>query len=199
LIKALINGNELTFEKDKYGTFKDFYEDNKLVDKVLARVVINDNEVPVSMIEEIYNATFDGEETIILDFEELVPFTLSLLSNLEGYIDQFENALPAFAGEIKTGRAENIQGLKNIQEGLRALETMKVNLLALTGMDDGNYPELRSKKDQLHEMLEEMNTSIQEKDWDRLSRLLEYNLPEVLVYYKELFSKSKILLEQRKA
>ncbi len=199
MIKALINGNEITFEKDKYSSFREFYEDNRLNNQILSRVVINDNEVPVSMVEEIYNATFDGEEKIILDFEELVPFTLKLLLNLESYIVQFESALPVFAREIKSGNTESVQGLKNIQEGLKALETMKVNLFALTGMNESDYPELNSKKDELHGILEEMNTSIRDKNWNELSQLLEYDLPEAMKYYKILFDKSKEVLEQRKA
>ncbi|HOO32045.1 MAG TPA: hypothetical protein PK466_10080 [Thermotogota bacterium] len=199
MIKASINGNAITFEKERYETFKDFYEDNKLTNKILSRVVINNNEVPVSMIDEIYNASFDGGEEIVLDFEELVPFTLNLLSNLEGYITQFETALPVFANEIKTGSAASVEGLKNIQEGLKALETMKVNLFALTGTDENDYPGLQSKKAELHSILEKMNTAIMEKDWNELSQLLETDFPEAISYYGDLFTKSKEILKQRKA
>jgi hypothetical protein len=199
LITALINGNELRFEKDKYKSFREFYEENKLSNMVLSELIINDNKVPVSMIEEIYNATFEGDEKIKMNFDELIPFTLNLLPDLKGYIDQFENALPVFAKEIKTGSLESVQGLKNLQEGLKALETMKINLLALTGMKEEDYPELHEKRHELHEILEEMNNAILKKNWDELSQLLEFDLPAAIEYYKELFSKSKEVLEQRKA
>src|SRR6056297_3543263 len=108
MITVTVNGESNQFDDKKYPTFKDFYDENKLEGKVLSRLVINEKEVPVSKLDDIFSATFEGGETVEMTFEELIPFTLDLLSNLMEYFEKFENALPAFAKNIsfaKAGRA----------------------------------------------------------------------------------------------
>src|SRR6056297_2425706 len=157
MIVALVNGEEIKFEDTKYKTFKAFYDENKLDGKVLSKLVINENEVPVSKLDDIFTATFEGGEHIEMTFEELIPFTLNLLSNLMEYFEKFENALPAFAKNIRSGSQESIEGLKNLQEGLKALEVMKTNLFALTGTNENDFSELSQEKGKLQDTLEKMN------------------------------------------
>ena len=199
MIVALVNGEEIKFEDTKYKTFKAFYDENKLDGKVLSKLVINENEVPVSKLDDIFTATFEGGEHIEMTFEELIPFTLNLLSNLMEYFEKFENALPAFALNINSGSTESIDGLKNLQEGLKALEVMKTNLFALTGTSEEDYTECTTEKNKLQETLGNMNQSIFNKDWKELSQLIEYELPEALNYYKNLFRKSAEILKQKKS
>jgi len=199
MIRALVNGEEMTFEDTKYETFKAFYDENKLDGKVLSKLVINGNEVPVSKLDDIFSATFEGGEEVEMTFEELIPFTLNLLSNLMEYFEKFENALPAFARNISSGSTEAIDGLKNLQEGLKALEVMKTNLFALTGTGEEDFSELSDEKNKLQETLGNMNQSIFNKDWNELSQLIEYELPEAINYYKILFRKSAEILKQKKS
>src|SRR6056297_3949885 len=186
MITATVNGNEIQFEKDKYETFKDFYEENKIPNKVLSKLKINDNEVPVSHLEEIYSANFEGEETIEMQFDDLIPFTLNLLGNLEQYLDKFEAALPNFAASIKTGDSKSIEGLQSLQEGVKALETMKSNLFTLTGTTEDDFNEFNGEREKLQTVLKEVNEAISNKDWEELSQQLEYDLPEGLDYYKRI-------------
>ena len=199
MITATVNGNEIQFEKDKYETFKDFYEENKIPNKVLSKLKINDNEVPVSHLEEIYTANFEGEETIEMQFDDLIPFTLNLLGNLEQYLDKFEAALPNFAASIKTGDSKSIEGLQSLQEGVKALETMKSNLFTLTGTTEDDFNEFNGEREKLQTVLKEVNEAISNKDWEELSQQLEYDLPEGLDYYKRIFKKAEEILRQRKS
>ncbi len=199
MITAIVNGEKMQFDDKKYNTFKDFYDKNKLEGKVLSKLVINGKEVPVSKLDDIFSATFEGGELIEMSFEELIPFTLNLLSNLMEYFEKFENALPAFAKNIRSGSQESIEGLKNLQEGLKALEVMKTNLFALTGTNEGDFSELSQEKGKLQDTLEKMNKSIFDKDWQELSQLIEFDLPKAIKYYKILFNQSAEILNQKKA
>ena len=199
MITVTVNGETNQFDDKKYPTFKDFYDENKVEGKVLSRLVINEKEVPVSKLDDIFSATFEGGETVEMTFEELIPFTLDLLSNLMEYFEKFENALPAFAKNISFGSPESIEGLKNLQEGLKALEVMKTNLLALTGTQEDDFAQLQSEKDKLQDTLGKMNQSIYDKDWQELSQLIEYDLPEAIKYYKILFKESAEILNQKKS
>ena len=199
MITVTVNGESNQFDDKKYPTFKDFYDENKVEGKVLSRLVINEKEVPVSKLDDIFSATFEGGETVEMTFEELIPFTLDLLSNLMEYFEKFENALPAFAKNISFGSPESIEGLKNLQEGLKALEVMKTNLLALTGTQEDDFAQLQSEKDKLQDTLGKMNQSIYDKDWKELSQLIEYDLPEAINYYKILFKESAEILNQKKS
>lgn len=199
MITVIVNEEKKQFDEKKYNTFKDFYDENKLEGKVLSKLVINGKEVPVSKLDDIFSATFEGDEIIEMSFEELIPFTLNLLSNLMEYFDKFENALPAFAKNISSGSQESIEGLKNLQEGLKALEVMKTNLFALTGTNEEDFSELQAEKDKLQDTLGKMNQSIYDKDWQELSQLIEYDLPEAIRYYKILFKKAADILNQKKS
>ena len=151
MITAIVNGEKTQYDDKKYHSFKEFYDDNKVDGKVLTELIVNDKEVPVSKLDEIFTATFEGGETIEMAFEELIPFTLNLLSNLMEYFGRFEDALPDFARNIRSGDAESIDGLKNLQEGLKALEVMKTNLFALTGTHEGDFLELDGEKEKLQQ------------------------------------------------
>ena len=199
MITVTVNGEKKQYDDKKYNTFKDFYDENKLEGKVLSRLVINGKEVPVSKLDDIFTATFEGGELIEMTFEELIPFTLNLLSNLMEYFDKFENALPAFAKNISSGSPESIEGLKNLQEGLKALEVMKTNLFALTGTNEEDFSEIEPEKDKLQDTLGKMNQSIYDKNWQELSQLIEYDLPEAIRYYKILFKQAADILNQKKS
>ena len=199
MITATINGEKKQFDDKQYHTFKDFYDENKMEGMVLSKLVINEKEVPVSKLDEIFNATFEGGELIEMSFEELIPFTLNLLSNLMEYFKKFENALPAFAKNISSGSQQSIEGLKNLQEGLKALEIMKTNLFALTGTNEQDFSELQPEKEKLQDTLGKMNQSIFDKQWHELSQLIEFDLPESIIYYKILFKQSAEILKQKKS
>lgn len=199
MITATVNGEKIQFEDKRYDNFKDFYDENKMEGKVLSRLVINGREVPVSKLDEIFTATFEGGEMIEMTFEKLIPFTLNLLSNLMEYFEKFENALPAFAKNISSGSAESIEGLKNLQEGLKALEVMKTNLFALTGTNESDFSDLQNEKDKLQDTLGKINQNIYDKDWIELGQLIEYDLPEAIKYYKILFKQSAEILNQKKS
>ncbi len=199
MITATVNGEKKQFDDKQYHTFKDFYDENKMEGMVLSKLVINEKEVPVSKLDEIFNATFEGGELIEMSFEELIPFTLNLLSNLMEYFKKFENALPAFAKNISSGSQQSIEGLKNLQEGLKALEIMKTNLFALTGTNEQDFSELQPEKEKLQDTLGKMNQSIFDKQWHELSQLIEFDLPESIIYYKILFKQSAEILKQKKS
>lgn len=199
MITAIVNGEKTQYDDKEYHSFKEFYDDNKVDGKVLTELIINDKEVPVSKLDEIFTATFEGGETIEMAFEELIPFTLNLLSNLMEYFGRFEDALPDFARNIRSGDAESIDGLKNLQEGLKALEVMKTNLFALTGTHEGDFLELDGEKEKLQQTLEKINQSIDQKNWVELSHLIEYDLLDAVKYYKILFNKAEDILKKKKS
>lgn len=199
MITATVNGEKKQYDDKQYHTFKEFYDENKMEGMVLSKLVINGKEVPVSKLDDIFSATFEGGELIEMSFEELIPFTLNLLSNLMEYFKKFENALPAFAKNIRSGSQQSIEGLKNLQEGLKALEVMKTNLFALTGTNEQDFSELQHEKEKLQDTLGKMNQSIFDKEWQELSQLIEYDLPESINYYKILFKQSAEILNQKKS
>lgn len=199
MITAIVNGEISHYDDQKYRNFQDFYEDNKIDGKVLVELIVNDKEVPVSKLDEIFTATFEGGERVEMAFEELIPFTLNLLSNLMVYFTRFEDALSDFAKNIRSGNAESIDGLKNLQEGLKALEVMKTNLFVLTGTHEGDFLELEGQKEKLQQTLENINLSIDRKDWTELSQLIEYDLLDAVKYYKILFNKAEELLKQKRS
>jgi len=199
MITATINGKEFTFKDDKYQTFREFYEENKLPNKVLSKLTINEKEVPVSQLEEIYAASFEGGEKIEMQFDDLIPFTLNLLGKLKDYLGKFESALPHFAASIRTGESKSIEGLQSLQEGVKALETMKSNLFTLTGTTEDDFKEINDDRQTLQKVLKDINEAISEKNWDELSQLLEYDLANGLEYYKRLFGKAEEILKQRKS
>ncbi len=199
MITAFVNGKEVQYEDDKYKSFQEFYDENKLSNKVLSSLSINGKEVPVSKLDEILTATFEGGERVEMIFEELIPFTLKLIENLMVYFDKFEKAIPVFARNIKTGDVNAVDGLRNLQEGLKAMEVMKTNLFALTGTQESDFSELEDDKMALQSALNEINVAISNKSWEELSQLLEYDLVEALSYYKDLFDISSNILKQKKS
>ncbi len=199
MIKAAVNGKIYEFEKKDYANFGEFFEEKKIQGMVLSKVVVNGNEISVSKIDELLKATFEGNEDIMLEFEDMIPFTLNLIDELFGFLDGFKKALPGFAGSLMIGNEKAIGGLTDFQSGIKSLETMKDNLYSLTGMDDGDTPGMVEKHKGIVEALDRMNQALQKKDWLELSDLIEYEFIEKLDYYDEVFMKAKEILNSRRS
>ena len=76
---------------------------------------------------------------------------------------------------------------------------MKTNLFALTGTNEQDFSELQPEKEKLQDTLGKMNQSIFDKQWHELSQLIEFDLPESIIYYKILFKQSAEILKQKKS
>lgn len=199
MITLILNGKEILVSPEKFESFGSFYEAYKVPGEVLAFLSVNEQEIPVDRVQELASAKFEGEEKVIMNFEPAVSFTLKLLENIEGYIDSFQEAIPGFASSISRGDPKAIEGMSSLYEGVKALETMKENLFALTGTSIDDYGELKTKHKDLTGILNQINDDLENKDYASLADVLEYRLPQSMVFYKELFSQAKRLLLEKRA
>lgn len=199
MIKATVNGKVFEFDKEDYENFGDFFEQKKIPGMVLSKIEVNENEVSISKIDDLLKATFEGNENIVLEFVEIIPFTLNLIDELFVFLGNFKKALPDFASSLMSGDSKAISGLTNLHEGIKSLEAMKDNLYSLTGIDDSDLPGFKEKHDEILNVLNGMNDSIQRKDWLNVSDLIEYEFVDKLSYYDEVFTKTREILDSRKS
>jgi hypothetical protein len=199
LITLIRNGEEIQLSEEGYDSFGSFYDAHKVDGEVLAFLSINDQEIPVDRVQELAKARFEGGEKIVMDFEPAVRFTLKLLANIEDYIHSFQKAVPQFASSIAQGDPKALESMSNVYEGIKALETMKESLFALTGTTISDFGQLKTKESELTGILRQINQDLESKNFESLAKVLGEQLPESLSFYHELFAQAKELLIEKRS
>jgi len=186
--------DESTFENFK--ALLDAFQPEK---HVLVALSINGREISPEDVEKLYPAQLEGGEEIVLGFQGVISFSLELLENLGGYLDRFQQALPAFGDAISGGSSDAIARLSDVQDGINALENMKQNVFHLTSSTLEDFPVLEKGYQRLNQCLEKVNSLIQEQNWGGLAQCFQKELPESLDFYRQLFEQARVLLEMEKA
>jgi len=199
LITLTVNQQTQQIDESTFENFKALLDAFHPENHVLVALSINGKDISPEDVEKLYPAQLEGGEKIVLGFQGVVPFSLELLANLGGYLDRFQQALPAFGNAISGGNSDAIGRLSDVQDGINALENMKQNVFHLTSTTLGDFPVLEKGHQQLNQCLEKVNSLIQDQNWDGLAQCFQKELPESLDFYRQLFEKARVLLEMEKA
>ncbi|EKF49845.1 hypothetical protein H17ap60334_03870 [Thermosipho africanus H17ap60334] len=197
MVRLNVNGNLETFESSKYKNFGELLDEivKKYKGMVLKEVKINDKDVPINRIDELRDAILDEDLEISVQFVPLQEFFLSTLADVVDYISNIEKLLEKVSSNVLVGESEGFNNIKDLAEGISAMENLRVNSIKMTGYAPSDFENNIDEK-KITEILTDFVTALETRDLMELSDLLEEKIPLVLEYYRNYFMNVLNVLKQ---
>lgn len=197
MVKLNVNGNLETFESSKYKNFGELLDEivKKYKGMVLKEVKINDKDVPINRIDELRDAILDEDLEISVQFVPLQEFFISTLADVVDYISNIEKLLEKVSSNVLVGESEGFNNIKDLAEGISAMENLRVNSIKMTGYAPSDFENNIDEK-KITEILTDFVTALETRDLMELSDLLEEKIPLVLEYYRNYFMNVLNVLKQ---
>jgi len=187
----VVNGEEREVDAKSYENFGQLLDElqKEQQGKVLAKLVVNGNEVPLSKVDELRGATIDEEGlTIEIEFKPLKEFLIDTLEEVVKYVDNVINLLPKVSEEIIVDTNKGYKAIKDLTDGLTAVENLRENTVKVSRITPSDVG-MKDREDEVVQILKNFVDGLERSDIIDLSDIIEQQLPTVLNYYKEYFTK----------
>jgi|GEM_PF-350232 len=192
MIRVIVNGEEREYDEKEYPNFSDLWNEVAPDDMVITKLVINGNEVPISKMDEVMKAKFEGGEIVEMTFKSVGEAAIDLIDEALDYIASIREHIELLA--LNISKLDPQGGLKNFQkliEGITALENMRKSMVKLTRRDVKEM-NLEDTYEEVKGIFEGVNTALDARDYDELARILKEEFPKVLEFYRTFLEKSKV-------
>ena len=199
MVKLIVNGEEREIDAKNYRNFGELLDEIKKEQegKVLAKLVINGNDIPISRIDELLRATLDEEGlTIEMEFKPMKEFLIDTLEEVIKYVDNVINLLPKVSENMIVDTDRGYKAIKDLTDGLTAVENLRENTVKVSRITPKDVG-MESREDEVVEILKKFADGLEKRDIIDLSDIIEGQLPKVLNYYKEYFTKVLEILKSR--
>ncbi len=199
MVKLIINGEEREVDAKSYSNFGELVEELKKEynDKVLSKLVVNGNEIPLSKMDNLLDATIDEDGlTIEVEFKNIKEFLVDTLEEVVRYVDNVISLLPKVSENMIVNSREGYKAIKDLTDGLTAVENLRENTIKVSKITPSDVG-MKDREDEVVGILKNFVGGLERSDIIDLSDIIEQQLPTVLNYYKEYFSKVLEILKSR--
>jgi len=188
MVKVVVNGEEKLFNAQDFENFSALLKTIVTEGKVLKSLKINGKEIPVAYVEELKSAKLDEELLIEIETQDTVSFLKETLQDVLGYIRHVKELLPQVANSIITGNEAGWKAIKDLSEGLAAIENLRSSTNQITKLNESELA-LTTERNEVSNILREMLEALDKRDVFEISDVVENKIPIVLDYYIEYFTK----------
>jgi hypothetical protein len=188
MVKVVVNGEEKLFNAQDFENFSALLKTIVTEGKVLKSLKINGKEIPVAYVEELKSAKLDEELLIEIETQDAVSFLKETLQDVLGYIRHVKELLPQVANSIITGNEAGWKAIKDLSEGLAAIENLRSSTNQITKLNESELA-LTTERNEVSNILREMLEALDKRDVFEISDVVENKIPIVLDYYIEYFTK----------
>jgi hypothetical protein len=188
MVKVVVNGEEKLFNAQDFENFSALLKTIVTEGKVLKSLKINGKEIPVAYVEELKSAKLDEELLIEIETQDAVSFLKETLQDVLGYIRHVKELLPQVANSIITGNEAGWKAIKDLSEGLAAVENLRSSTNQITKLNESELA-LTTERNEVSNILREMLEALDKRDVFEISDVVENKIPIVLDYYIEYFTK----------
>jgi hypothetical protein len=188
MVKVVVNGEEKLFNAQDFENFSALLKTIVTEGKVLKSLKINGKEIPVAYVEELKSAKLDEELLIEIETQDAVSFLKETLQDVLGYIRHVKELLPQVANSIITGNEAGWKAIKDLSEGLAAIENLRSSTNQITKLNESELA-LTTERNEVSNILREMLEALDKRDVFAISDVVENKIPIVLDYYIEYFTK----------
>ncbi|MDM7320782.1 MAG: hypothetical protein P3W91_003530 [Fervidobacterium sp.] len=136
MVKVVVNGEEKLFNAQDFENFNALLKTIVTEGKVLKSLKINGKEIPVAYVEELKSAKLDEELLIEIETQDAVSFLKETLQDVLGYIRHVKELLPQVANSIITGNEAGWKAIKDLSEGLAAVENLRSSTNQITKLNE---------------------------------------------------------------
>ncbi len=200
-MRLIVNGEERSFNPESYENFGQLLSEIEKENegKVLSRLVINGKEIPLSQIDRLRDARIDeGVESIEMEFEPLRKFLVKTLEEVVKYVENVIKLLPKVSEDMVVDSSKGYRSVKDLTEGLSAVESLRENTMKISGITPGDVG-ISDREGEVAQILKDFVDNLERRDIIELSDLIERELPKVLEYYRDYFSKVLEILKERES
>ena len=114
MIRVIVNGEEREYDEKEYPNFSDLWNEVAPDDMVITKLVINGNEVPISKMDEVMKAKFEGGEIVEMTFKSVGEAAIDLIDEALDYIASIREHIELLA--LNISKLDPQGGLKNFQK-----------------------------------------------------------------------------------
>ncbi len=199
MVKLIVNGEEREIDAKDYKNFGELVEELKKehADKVLSKLVVNGNEIPLSKMDSLLGATIDEDGlTIEVEFKNIKDFLVDTLEEVVKYVDNVISLLPKVSENMIVNSQEGYKAIKDLTDGLTAVENLRENTIKVSRITPSDVG-MKDREDEVVGILKNFVGGLERSDIIDLSDIIEQQLPTVLNYYKEYFSKVLEILKSK--
>jgi len=198
-MKLVVNGEVREIDGSKYENFNQLLRElqSEFKGMVLSSLKINSREIPMSRLDELKPAKIDeGVEEIEMEFKPIREFLVDTLEEVIKYVDNVINRLPKVSEDMIVDTQKGYKAVKDITDGLNAVESLRENTIKASGI----VPEdvgMKGREEEVMGILRNFVANLEKNDIIELSDMIENQLPKVLRYYRDYFSKVLEILKSK--
>jgi len=199
VIKIISDGLVKEYSESEYDTFGDLWRVIEPKNRVLVELKVNEKEVPINRIEELFDVKLEGNEVVEIKTKPIYEATMDLIDEALGYVARIEERLPELSNKIIIGQInEAMNDLKHVIDGIVALEDMRKSISQIV---DIKVFESESSVDKFKKslaILNKINESLSEQNFTDLVEDIDTGLPKVFEFYKSFLKEAKMVLINKK-
>jgi len=199
VIKIISDGLVKEYSESEYDTFGDLWRVIEPKNRVLVELKVNEKEVPINRIEELFDVKLEGNEVVEIKTKPIYEATIDLIDEALGYVARIEERLPELSNKIIIGQInEAMNDLKHVIDGIVALEDMRKSISQIV---DIKVFESESSVDKFKKslaILNKINESLSEQNFTDLVEDIDTGLPKVFEFYKSFLKEAKMVLINKK-
>lgn len=194
-MKVIVNGEEIVVEGvQTLGELLNRVRENK-ENLVVKRIVIDQEEQPLSSLEDLKQMEINEEMEIELELSPLRDFLLETIEEVLRYIKRVKPLLGKVADAVVAGTTEGYRSINDLAEGLNAMENVRMNTVRITGINSKELG-LKVEEENLVRILTDFVNALQSKDLVKIADLIDGELKDVFEYYEEFFKRVEELLQK---
>ncbi len=199
MVKLIVNGEEREIDAKNYKNFGELVEELKKEHKnmVVSKLTVNGSEIPLARVDELLGATMDEEGlTIEIEFRSIREFLIDTLEEVVKYVDNVIRLLPKVSEDMIVDTQKGYRAIKDLTDGLTAVENLRENTMKVSKITPSDVG-MKDREGEVVGILKKFVGGLEKSDIIDLSDMIEQQLPVVLNYYKEYFSKVLEILKSK--
>jgi|GEM_PF-900030 len=164
---------------------------------VLTKILINEKEVPMKFYDEIKTSFFEGGEVIELEFSDRNYVLMNLFESGKDYINKIKQNLDSVSKQALLDSEQSHEMLQAVAEGFQAM--INIIMIAENQMFFGKAIHTPEQLDKIKKVVSQIVSSQEKKDSVDLSDIIDFDLPQTLETFKEIFENAEKEMKKEKS
>jgi len=164
---------------------------------VLTKIIINEKEVPMKFYDEIKTSFFEGGEVIELEFSDRNYVLMNLFESGKDYINKIKQNLDSVSRQALLDSQQSHEMLQAVAEGFQAM--INIIMIAENQMFFGKAIHTPEQLEKIKKVVSQIVSSQEKKDSVDLSDIIDFDLPQTLETFKEIFENAEKEMKKEKS
>ncbi|HQH33456.1 MAG TPA: hypothetical protein PLA84_07990 [Petrotogaceae bacterium] len=164
---------------------------------VLTKILINEKEVPMKFYDEIKTSFFEGGEVIELEFSDRNYVLMNLFESGKDYINKIKQNLDSVSKQALLDSEQSHEMLQAVAEGFQAM--INIIMIAENQMFFGKAIHTPEQLEKIKKVVSQIVISQEKKDSVDLSDIIDFDLPQTLETFREIFETAEREMKKEKS